>query len=498
MRNATNQNSVNAHFLVKKDTGRSANQDSYPLELKRCKLSKFREVSERYLSLSIDISVLAGGNWWEGSNSVKKGLGANKVDPINLYSPELDRLVAPLAPFYIRLGGSEADTVGYFTPSSKKREGLVLTQEHWDGLHNFLNRNQLSLYFTAKYGVFDRRKHGNWDGSELETLLQYSKKSSFKLDVAELGNELNAYWIFHGITAQPGPKNLAKDYQRFAQLMKSYYPDIRISGPGSAFWPKLGEPIAPFSNLTRSFLEQITDDLDIIDWHYYPFQSKRSPVRTRTARYSSMLNPRSFEDFAKYCGILKSWRKQYHPEAELWTGESGSAQCGGQAGISDRWASSFWWADQLGLGAKLGQHVMIRQSLIGGDYGLIDRNTLQPRPDYWLSLFWAKLMGTHVHPVYSKDKHLRAYCHENDEGELTLLLINLTKKARTVSCEEFGKPVQQFEFTAPFLDSKDVYINGMNANELIQTLDIKQVPEKALSYQLAEQSINFWRLSKST
>ncbi|MFL0810034.1 MAG: glycoside hydrolase [Agarilytica sp.] len=481
------------HSLTSSRT-KATKQDTLTIELRRCKLNKFREIDPKYLSLSIDISVLAGGNWWEGSNAVHKGLGANKVEALNLNNPELDRLVAPLAPFYIRLGGSESDTVDYFLPVAQKKKNLLLSQEHWDGLHTFVKRNKLKLYFTAKYGVFDRKQHGHWDGTELESLLQYSKQQGYELNIAELGNELNAYWIFHGITAQPGPKNLAKDYRRFSQLMKSYYSEVRISGPGSAFWPKLGEPIAPFSNITRSFLENISDDLDIIDWHYYPFQSKRSPVRTRTARYSSMLNPRSFEDFAKYCGLLKSWRKRYHPEAELWTGESGSAQCGGQAGISDRWASSFWWADQLGLGAKLGQSVMIRQSLIGGDYGLIDRCTLQPRPDYWLSVFWVKLMGTRVHPVHCKDKYLRTYCHENTKGERTLLLINLTEESRAVNCEEFGKPFEQFEFTAPSLDSKTLFINGLDASTLIDSLDINRVPSKKLSHELAGRSINFWRL----
>lgn len=465
------------------------------IQLRRCPHTKFTEVDDNYLSFSIDISVLSGGSWWEGSTAVKKGLGANKVEPLNLDSEALHRLVQPLAPFNIRLGGSEADTISYLEPNPSKPNSLTLTKNQWDALHKFVQRHDLKLYFTAKYGVFDRRQHGNWDGHEFANLLAYSKERNFKIDVAELGNELNAYWIFHGIFSQPGPKNLAADYQRFSQLIKQYYPDVKIAGPGSAFWPKLGEPIAPFSNLTKSFLENITDDLDIIDWHYYPFQSRRSPVRTRTATHSSMVNPRSFHDYEKYCRLFNQWRKQYHPEAELWTGESGSAQCGGQEGISDRWASCFWWADQLGTGAKLGQKVMIRQSLIGGEYGLIDRTTLAPRPDYWLSLFWRTLMGPKVHPVESPDISVRAYCHENHLGQKTLLTINLSSETKHIQCEEFGDPIRQFELHANQLDSENIHINNMDSCHLLTNLDINHLPEKSISRSIRPLSINFWQLA---
>lgn len=53
-------------------------------------------VSERYLSFSIDISVLAGGFWWEGSGRAQRGLGALRVPPVKLRGNRLDKLVRAL------------------------------------------------------------------------------------------------------------------------------------------------------------------------------------------------------------------------------------------------------------------------------------------------------------------------------------------------------------------------------------------------------------------
>jgi len=464
------------------------------ITLTRCSKTVFSEVDSDYLSFSIDISVLCGGSWWEGSNAVKKGLGGAKISPLNLDNERLDQLTKPLAPFYIRLGGSEADTIAYFQQGKKGSRKLLLTRSQWDSLHHFMERHHLKLYFTAKYGLFNRRQHGAWDGRKLNHLLEYCDKRQQKISIAELGNELNAYWIFHGVMSQPGAKKLARDYERFSTLMRDCFPGVKISGPGSAFWPRLGEPITPFSNLTKAFLREYSGRLDIIDWHYYPFQSRRSPVRTRTASQLSMINPRSYQDFEKYSRLIQGWRDQYHPEAEVWTGESGSAQCGGQQGLSDRWVSSFWWADQLGLGAKLGQRVMVRQSLIGGDYGLIDRNSLEPRPDYWVSVFWAKLMGTKVHPVESPDKHVRSYCHENHLGEKTLLIINLADDIKSIDCADFGDVSCQYELSADSLDSKDIRVNNMSSTDLKPSFELADIPVLPVTTEVKGRTINFWKL----
>ncbi|MYM63686.1 glycoside hydrolase [Pseudomaricurvus sp. HS19] len=453
------------------------------------------EVDERYLSFSIDISLLAGGFWWEGALDVKRGLGTLRVPPIQLDLKKLDKLVQLLGPAYLRIGGSEADKIHYFNAPADEDDPLILTRDQWDNLHAFIQRNDLRFMFTCKYGLFNRRHHGSWRGDELNTLLQYSSEQGYNIDVFELGNELNAYWAFHGLLSQPRAKRLAQDYDRFCVLVLSHFPNARLCGPGSAFWPRLGETIRPISNITPGFLSSLKTRLDIVDWHYYPFQSERSPLRTRAAHLRHLLNPKSFEDYRKFSHKLSELRDRFQPQAELWTGETGSAQCGGQPELSDRWASSFWWADQLGMGARCGQKVMVRQSLVGGDYGMVARLTLKPRPDYWVSWLWGQMMGQQVFAVESGNTSLRCYLHSARNGEgKTLMLINLHDQAVQLDLNrELQTSIRQgYVMTAKTVVSRRVRINGMKVKFNSGRIQLADFPTQPFDGNLPPYSISFW------
>lgn len=473
--------------------------------VRRCQvaLAERRAVAHidvHYLSFSVDISVIAGGQWWEGSDRVVKGLGGAKVEPLALNALPIDPLVKGLLPAYLRVGGSEADKIHYFsTPAAGESDSLVLTHDMWDGVQAFVARHQLKFSFTFKYGLFSREYHGRWRSDEVSRLLAYSRAHGHRLDICELGNELNAYWAFHGINAQPRAERLAQDYLAFSQAVHDFYPHAQIIGPGSAFWPRLGETLKPFSNLSHKFLRAARAravPLTIVDWHYYPFQSRRSPVRTRTATKANMLRPRALNEYRRYCLQLKRLRDLYFPAAALWTGESGSAQCGGEPKLSDRFASCFWWVDQLGLGALHGQQVMIRQSLIGGDYGLIDRETLKPRPDYWASWLWKQLMGESVYKLAGLPAHVRGYCHHG-RGAWTkvVVLINLSHRPWRI---EFGDhfesmPESQYLLTAKKLTSKKVRINGRRAKiRGNKAPELSEYPCRQVSQILPGRAIVFW------
>lgn len=476
----------------------SARRESSSAEIKLESQSPVFNTDPRYLSFSIDISILIGGFWWEGSMKSRRGLGLLRVPPFNLDSKKLDCMVSALGAAYLRVGGSDADNLDYFSDTETEENDLVLTHEIWDNLHRFIQRNELKFYFTIKYGLYRKELHGRWSGSEVEHLLRYSRDKGYGIDILELGNELNAYWAFHGFTAQPSARKLAADYHNFASFIKDYYPNAKIAGPGSAFWPRLGEPIAPFSNLTAKFLENCASlglQLDIVDWHYYPFQSLRSPVRTRSARISHLFKPRTLNEFAKYARQLQDHRDEHYPSANLWTGETGSAQCGGQPKFSDRYASCFWWADQLGLGAINKQKVMIRQSLVGGDYGLIDRLTLKPRPDYWLSWLWKQLMGTRVYKVSVNHRLLRCYCHNTPgiKGR-TLMIINMSAKPIEISVVNLGIVTSQFQMTAKRLKSKKIYINKIRPKLNKGNLDLSKFSASEINQRVEGHSINFWLL----
>lgn len=76
--------------------------------------------------------------------------------------------------------------------------------------------------------------------------------------------------------------------------------------------------------------------------------------------------------WGSHCSI---WSKFLY----LTAGETGSAYGGGAPGLSDRYVAGFLWLDKLGMAARLGVDVVVRQSLSGGNYGLLDPE-MEPLP----------------------------------------------------------------------------------------------------------------------
>lgn len=70
------------------------------------------------------------------------------------------------------------------------------------------------------------------------------------------------------------------------------------------------------------------------------------------------------------------------------------------------------YLDQLGMAAVHNTRVYCRQTLIGGFYGLLNKTTFVPTPDYYSALLWHRLMGDGVLSVDSNaSPFLRVYAH---------------------------------------------------------------------------------------
>ena len=110
--------------------------------------------------------------------------------------------------------------------------------------------------------------------------------------------------------------------------------------------------------------------------------------------------------------------------------------------------------------------MVIRQTLTGADYQLIDETSLKPTPDYYGSVLWKRLMGSKVlSPVLpeNRPKTLRAYahCHPQMDGSVTLLLINLseTDSFALDFSGRLGKSYELYSLSAGELLSHDVLLN---------------------------------------
>jgi len=155
-----------------------------------------------------------------------------------------------------------------------------------------------------------------------------------------------------------------------------------------------------------------------------------------------------------------SLRDHFEPGKPLWITETADAACGGNP-----WASTFldtfrYLIEHASL-ARRGVKVIMHNTLAASDYGLIDQNTFEPRPNYWATLLWHKLMGTTVlDPQISvvPSTYVYAQCGEGLRGGVTLLVINADRQ-RSV---DLNLPTagERYTLTAKQLEDTAVELNG--------------------------------------
>jgi len=381
--------------------------------------SAVAQTSPRFLSFAIDIAALV------------------RREPYDFSRARLRRMTSGLAPAYLRIGGTAADRTYYDLSDAPVGAApqpfeKVLTRDRWDAAAGFAHDLGLEVVFTLNAGPGPRDPLGQWTPDNAEELVEYTAARGYPVATWELGNEINFHWADHGLCLDA--EDYARDFAAARSLVDAAHPRARLAGPSNLFWPVWGEPPpigCDFS--TTAFLALAGDLVDVVAWHYYPQQSDAEScvVRDRPADVDTLFDAANLDAVLASAQAIRSARDESAPDAEAWLTETGHALCGGQDGLSDTFASSFWWLDQLGLLAKRGQKVVVRQTLTGGSYDMIDSRTLEPNPDYWSSLLWKRLMGTRALDLaVDAGPALRAYAHcaadrAGPVGAVTVLLINL-------------------------------------------------------------------------
>jgi heparanase 1 len=387
------------------------------------------EVDRRFVSFAVDSAQLVGGSWWTAEPRPNSTTGDAPQPVFDWRRARLRRLAAPLAPAFLRLGGSAADEIWYDLSEDPgpPPEGfdLVMTAHQWDEAMRFARDLGFDVLFTLNAGPGPRDVRGAWSSTNARALMAHAAARSDPVAVWELGNEVNAFPVIHGFTFRVSPEQYASDVRAARSLVDELTPEARLAGPSSAYWPELGE----VPQFYESFMPLGGAALDVITWHYYPQQSRRCGLRARPASAELMQDPNALDEVRKWAETVESAAQAHAPGAPVWLGETGNAQCGGEPGVSDSYPGGFWWLDQLGLMARRGQPVVVRQSLTGASYGLLTEPDLQPRPDYWTTLLFRRLMGPRVLRVeVPDDRRLRVYAHCAPGGGVGVAALNLHRE----------------------------------------------------------------------
>eukprot|EP00112_Aurelia_sp_Birch-Aquarium-sp1_P017773 Seg416.5 transcript_id=Seg416.5/GoldUCD/mRNA.D3Y31 product=Heparanase protein_id=Seg416.5/GoldUCD/D3Y31 len=323
-----------------------------------------------------------------------------------------------------------------------------------DRLAHFTHDTGLSLIFDLN-GFF-RRADGSWDATNAIDIVRHVKDENYNV-AWEIGNEPNRYFSYgkqRALTA----RQVAQDTIKMRSLL------MRSKGYGSLLLgPGLSRPgIGSAETFLKDFLDAAAWAIDAVTWHQYSLG--------KHATLDDFTNPRTFDIFKQQINNINKIVRKTNTNKPVWLGETGSAWGGGITGVSDTFAASFLFLDKLGLAGFYCNQVVIRQSLIGGSYALLD-DDFTPRPDYWVAVLHKKLVGRKVFAVSGSDKRVRVYAHCTrakagyPEGAITIMAMNLWKNTN-VKLKLKGlighRAIDEYLVTSTNgkLKSKNVDLNG--------------------------------------
>ncbi|XP_066566943.1 heparanase [Amia ocellicauda] len=350
---------------------------------------------------------------------------------------------------------------------------IKFSESSVDMLYNFASCSGFHLIFGLN--ALLRTEGNSWDSKNAEKLLSYCESQQYNMSW-ELGNEPNSFEKKAGIRVDG--YQLGKDFIHLREILRK----SKLFKYCGLYGPDVGQPREHTQKLLEGFLKTGRNVIDACTWHHYY-------VNGRDASLSDFLDPEVLDTLSSKTTEVLQIVSESSPGKKVWLGETSSAYGGGAPGLSDTYAAGFMWLDKLGLAAKLGIDVVIRQVLVGsGSYQLVDSN-FDPLPDYWLSLLYKKLVGPEVLnvKVYTSlgvaNRLLRVYLHCSNRngqafrsGAVTLFALNLNKQTATIHLPHqlSNKTVDLFLLQPGKggLHSKSVQLNG----EVLEMVDDRTLP----------------------
>lgn len=380
-----------------------------------------------------DNFICATIDWWPPEKCDYGTCSWEKASLLNLdlSNPKLLNAIKAFSPLKIRMGGTLQDNVIYETrggkhpcvPFTKNTSDMFgfskgcLPMSRWDELNIFFKKSGAMVVFglNALSGRTigpDGSAMGAWDSSNAESLIRYTVNKGYTIYGWELGNELCG----SGIGARVAADQYASDVNTLQNIVQNTY-------RGFEFKPLVIAPGGFFdANWFKEYVKQAPKTLQVVTQHIYNLGPGND-----NKLMNKILDPSYLDGGEQPFRDLQTILKNSSTPAVAWVGEAGGAYNSGQNLVSNSFVYSFWYLDQLGMASSYDTKTYCRQTLVGGNYGLLDTATFVPHPDYYSALLWHRLMGSKVLSTsFSGTKSIRAYAHCSKQSQgITLLLINL-------------------------------------------------------------------------
>ena len=254
------------------------------------RLPRLGTVDARFQSYNVEMVEVTGGRFWKpyrASASAPSDRGADNAgnmpaggnpdlyayrEPIDLSNPRLRTLAAALAPAYMRVSGTWANTT-YFAESDDAPAAppngfrAVLSRERWKGVIDFARAVNAEIVTSMATSAGARDAAGLWQSDQARRLFAYTRSVDGRIAAAEFMNEPT-------LAAMGGaPKGYdaaayGRDFKAFVAFMRASEPDVMVLGPGS-----IGETTATQSSAdfisTRDMLAASGPGIDAFSYHHY-------------------------------------------------------------------------------------------------------------------------------------------------------------------------------------------------------------------------------------
>ncbi|HKR28440.1 MAG TPA: hypothetical protein VJS11_13345 [Acidobacteriaceae bacterium] len=476
--------------------GAASAQQSAPVKLNPSTMPKRGSVDPHYLSYNVEMVEVTGGRFWKPYGSTASeppapaqagrqpaGLDPNLFEyrpPIDLSNPRLRKLAQALAPAYVRVSGTWANST-YFQnddapPLAQPPSGFrgVLTRSEWRGVIDFSHAVSAPIVTSVAVSQGTRDAAGAWTPTQAKALFDYTKSIGGSIAAAEYFNEPN-FAVIGGAPAGYNAADFGRDAKLFGAFLRKESPTTIYQGPSGT---GEGISLAPTGMRlqlipTEEMMQAAGPIFGVFSYHFYGTRSHRCGG-TMTA--DQALSAEWLDRTDTVESFYAKLRDQYLPDKPMWLTETGEAACGGDP-FAAQFADTFRFLNQLGTLAQRGVQVIMRNTLASSDYGLLDQHTFEPRPDYWAGLLWKRTMGTVVlDPEASGDPNLRIYAHcmKDSQGGVAVLALN-TDRASTKTIQ-IPAAANRFTVTAASLTSTKVMLNGRS----LQISSDGSLPERQL------------------
>ncbi len=441
------------------------------VKLNPSELKALHEQNPYLMSYNVEFAEVTGGTFWKAYTPGQiagteefyvepspDGIAAMYKDlmqvypPINLYDEKLRKLTKDLGTAWCRVSGTWA-TKTYYDFDGEYPEGVVpegylnkLTKEQWIGVLDFCRDCNLKLKISLANCPGLHSAEEPWPTTEAEKIFKLSKEYGVPIQAAEFANEPNMMEDT-GFPKGYHAEHYRRDSDIFTKWVKENYPECLVVGPsdvggmGSGIGPGSdesgtggGEQIAR-ENVTEDALLEGCLPMDVYSYHYYNGVSDRLASVMPTGHWQpEQANSEAFLAVPiKMCAFHCGKRDKYVPGGEMWVTESGEAGGGGSS-----WSSTYLdvlrTLNELGGFSALTRGVIFHNTLTASDYAFLDRNTHDPRPNFFAVKLWQDLMGTQVYDAAEpvrEGAHVYVQSYKADETRKCYVIINNSETETT-------------------------------------------------------------------